>query len=593
MSDHPTYIDQFANFYCVELLDTAAKKLLVQCGFYDEAHVEHGKAISTYDINEDRKLRGYIFPSMELLEEEVVGNLTAFKDDTIKTGRYVCFILSLLEPLTYYFYPKNDTDEDASFLRNVIQVALQRPPMLEVHIPPFMVDRVNKNLDFQVSAGLLRPDKRAKEYKLWLRAIEHALDGNFNKDAVAIFQQLNKGLQTIGIIIQSSLMENGSKKDLFVYQDTSRVTIAEDMTIADIARVRSWTKEYCRSISHGYNNIFELDMMGQKIPLENDKEYSKWPQLKVLEDAVNELFYQVAQGESRQRIDWGQLEESNLISFQRRISDLAKEAPEQYYQALLFAVDRILRQYNFCMELEKHFDERTKDGIICIQAENLLTKYFAVICRQCITMEPQNCAFRLISDLGISLKTSWSYLYGQVIKMSEDLSENLRNRLQVIQCNKCQVRGCMGRFSDILGIVDYVGPHCDSLIFKNAPSDSGKSTISGSNNVVSPNPGSAIPQTAPTNNPDFLKYLDALQDDGYLSPSYSWNNSGHTHYHAGWAAKIIISNVEGVHYDVISAIIGVKNLSDNASKCDKQGKTSKKNDIERCFSNHGLPIKTV
>lgn len=325
MSDHPTYIDRFVNFYCIDVMDTAATKLLVQCGFYDEAHIENGKAISSYDVVEDRRLRGFVFPAMELLEEEVVNNLTAYKDDKAQTGRYVCSILSALEPLTYYFYPKDDQDEDALFLRGIIQVAMQEPPKLGVQIPAFMIDRVNQNLNFKVSNGLLKPENRAREYKLWLRTIEHALDGHFNKDSVATMRQLKNGLHTIGVIIQSALMENGSKMDLFMYQATSRVTIAEDMTIADIARVRSWTREYCRTISHGYTNIYEVDLMGQKIPLENSTEHTKWPQLKVLEDAVNELFYQVSQGESRHRVNWELLEGSNLISFQRQIEELSKD----------------------------------------------------------------------------------------------------------------------------------------------------------------------------------------------------------------------------------------------------------------------------
>lgn len=593
MTIQPKYIQRFVSFYSVDLMDTAATKLLVQCGFYDEAHVESGKAVSTYDLNEDRKLRGYVFPAMDLLEEEIASTLAAQKDNIKETGKYICYLLSVLEPLAYYFYPMTgDTiNDDDHFLRALLQEALKSPRKLQSYIPAFLVDRVNMHLANKVAYTGLRPDQRAKEYKLWLKSIEHCLDGHFNKDAVEAFHQLKNGLQVISVIVQSALMENGHKKDLFYYQGTSNVILTEAITIEEISRVRSWTREYSRSISHGYKNIYEMDLLGQRIPVEVGNEYTKWPQLNILEDAVNELFYQVAQGESRCRINWEQVEGSNFNSFQRRITELAHEDPEQYYQALLFAVDRILKQYNFCMELEKHYDERTKDGIICIQAENLLTKYFAAICRQCITMEPKNCAFKLISDLGISLNASWSYLYGQAVKMSDDLSKNLRDRLQVIQCNKCSVRGCTGRFSDVLGVIDFVGPHCDSLIFKNSQNCDG--IAPNSNNPDSPQPECSVPKNEPTTNPELLKYLKALQADGYLSPSYSWINAGHTHYHAGWAAKIIISNVEGVHYDDISMIIGVKNLSDNASKCDKQGKISKKNDIENCFSSHGLSTKTI
>ena len=41
MTSQPTYIQRFVNFYSLDLMDTAAMKLLAQCGFYDEAHVDN------------------------------------------------------------------------------------------------------------------------------------------------------------------------------------------------------------------------------------------------------------------------------------------------------------------------------------------------------------------------------------------------------------------------------------------------------------------------------------------------------------------------------------------------------------------------
>lgn len=89
------------------------------------------------------------------------------------------------------------------------------------------------------------------------------------------------------------------------------------------------------------------------------------------------------------------------------------------------------------------------------------------------------------------------------------------------------------------------------------------------------------------------QYLDALKDEGFLDGDYLWISKGHTNYHAGWAAKIIISNVEGVHYNDLTQIIGVSGLSDHASKCRMQGKQSKIDEIEACLKRHGLSTTTT
>ena len=88
--------------------------------------------------------------------------------------------------------------------------------------------------------------------------------------------------------------------------------------------------------------------------------------------------------------------------------------------------------------------------------------------------------------------------------------------------------------------------------------------------------------------PGLLNYLNALKSEGYVDDQYVWIKEGHTNYHAGWASKIIISQVCGSTYDVITEIIKIKGLADHASKC--QQKTDKKRAIEECFKKHGLKI---
>ena len=87
-------------------------------------------------------------------------------------------------------------------------------------------------------------------------------------------------------------------------------------------------------------------------------------------------------------------------------------------------------------------------------------------------------------------------------------------------------------------------------------------------------------------------YLTAFFNEDYLDQNFRWRKvNGHTLYHAGWMAKIIICNVPDITYGRIEEILGVKGLTDAASKCSTQKKNTKMKEIEAVCDKYNLPKK--
>src|SRR5574344_1462226 len=92
---------------------------------------------------------------------------------------------------------------------------------------------------------------------------------------------------------------------------------------------------------------------------------------------------------------------------------------------------------------------------------------------------------------------------------------------------------------------------------------------------------------------ELKKYLSAFAQEGYLDQNYHWIRvKGHTIYHAGWMARVSKSNVPDITYGRSESIIGCTGLTDAASKCATQGKTTKIAEIEKVCIAHGLSKKT-
>lgn len=102
--------------------------------------------------------------------------------------------------------------------------------------------------------------------------------------------------------------------------------------------------------------------------------------------------------------------------------------------------------------------------------------------------------------------------------------------------------------------------------------------------------GESDSHTIPTYDENLMKYLDALKEDGYVDSDYKWIKKGHGVYFAGWAAKVIITHVEGATYAKVEGIFGIPYLSGYANKCISLAKTSKIAAINACFENHQLSI---
>jgi hypothetical protein len=83
-------------------------------------------------------------------------------------------------------------------------------------------------------------------------------------------------------------------------------------------------------------------------------------------------------------------------------------------------------------------------------------------------------------------------------------------------------------------------------------------------------------------------YLESLSKGGYIDTDNRWIKAGHTNYHAGWAAKIIIKNVPGITYAMLSSLFNINNLAGYASKVNAEKKQGIKRTIEILFNRDNL-----
>lgn len=88
--------------------------------------------------------------------------------------------------------------------------------------------------------------------------------------------------------------------------------------------------------------------------------------------------------------------------------------------------------------------------------------------------------------------------------------------------------------------------------------------------------------------PGAKPYFESLSKGGYIDANNRWIKNGHTNYHAGWAAKIIIKNVPGTTYSMLSSLFNINNLAGYASKVTSENKEAIKRTIEILFNKDNL-----
>lgn len=190
-----------------------------------------------------------------------------------------------------------------------------------------------------------------------------------------------------------------------------------------------------------------------------------WTSLAFLEAHIDGVIQYISQGEYDGYIDWEDMDGKNKADFIDEIIALSKKKESTYYSSILYVLDTLSRLYNRIRAIQHSVDEKSAEGTLALQCEQLLTSYFGAVFMQNQQLDPKFCVHHLLQDIGTSLDVNWPYFMNQVASFN-GISQPLNMRYQANQCEKCQERGCKARISDVLGVLDYVGDKCDSIILK-------------------------------------------------------------------------------------------------------------------------------
>ena len=163
-------------------------------------------------------------------------------------------------------------------------------------------------------------------------------------------------------------------------------------------------------------------------------------------------------------LDWEFIDGKNKEDFKILVLNLDKDSTESFYRHTLSIVDKVARLFHDILVQDMASSLREPDASICNQCVDLLVSYLGIILKRNQAFPPVCCLYRMIQDLDIDVRLNWRYLMDKMAECNGQ-STNLNNKYQSLQCSKCNLQKCYGRYSDVIGKAKYVGAKYDDIIF--------------------------------------------------------------------------------------------------------------------------------
>ena len=165
-------------------------------------------------------------------------------------------------------------------------------------------------------------------------------------------------------------------------------------------------------------------------------------------------------------VDWGYLDGKNKERFVNQLRAMNSLDTEQYERTILFVWDRLITTYNDISAILTKLDKRESLYCSLLSAEEEVLSYIAAAYLHS-TFRPVEYCYRSILN---KMRKDIEGIGGlELLMRSADycgISNELMLSYRNSQCEKCKVKGCMGRVSDKHGILELAGPGLDSLLFK-------------------------------------------------------------------------------------------------------------------------------
>lgn len=181
-----------------------------------------------------------------------------------------------------------------------------------------------------------------------------------------------------------------------------------------------------------------------------------WDSLTNLESFINNAIDNLKRKQEIHKLDWEYIDGRNKENFIGLIIYLLKDSAESYYRQTLYIIDRVARLYHEIRLQDMGSSISETAETICTQCENLLESYLGIILLRNQAFPPKFCLYRIIKDLDIDIRVNWQYLMDKMADFNNQ-SKNLNYKFQAVQCSKCDVEGCYGRYSDQFGPAKYIG----------------------------------------------------------------------------------------------------------------------------------------
>ena len=196
-----------------------------------------------------------------------------------------------------------------------------------------------------------------------------------------------------------------------------------------------------------------------------------WSSLKLLDRFISELRLATLDDKTYDAISWDLIKGENKEKFTRELEVLSKNPPEVYGRAISWVWDKLSSLYNKNHSLFGNLDKSDKLFFICLQIENLLLSYISAAYLKSIFGAPENCYEAVMRKIRTKLNGIGQFELLRQVSGYTDMSEELLLTYRYELCSKCKVRGCQERAHKLGEIIDIVGPHCDSTIFKDDKED--------------------------------------------------------------------------------------------------------------------------
>ncbi len=533
------------------------------------------------------------------LEQEVADTIHNLKDDELELGRFIRdkILLPLSDPLWLY-YGAHQVPGPTDFQTIVAALLFINP----LDIPDALIELHRKHVNTEVTIDkTIDEGQREQEIARRCRYTDSFIKGCSHDELFQIFRYFHICFRRLACIVETNLLLNHCRKDLFAYQKELDIVLYPLLRIEEIAMEMNMTVDYVKGLADGYSQLdYYTEFAGYGVLKGSLSPYGvDYTGIPEIDSLLVLTRYDTKETYPEQHFY------RNRLKFKGRCQSMLKTIMPQEMRELL--VVPIVHLLCYCYD---HFiDEPSREAPLTVvrvflsDLEAIALKSANPVCikKICVDLDYDEVLAEPHPDEGESKKknngkrafiASWEEL-----GLSSQLSQSLFY-YEKRMCKKCDRKNCQFRKEgenpqkDRFWSVNRKYRHILKQV-KTSPSSISSSTVSGDESLTE---SLCLPARKLGGHALSVKYksaeafINALMEDGLLNDDYSWNRTK-TNYYAAMASKVIIHNCIGITHDMMGELFGINNLNTYVTKA--VSKESVTTHIYNLFKSKHIPFTRV